>query len=654
MANITTDNINTIAQLAASINDGDYILIYKAGAQAFSKIEKSVFVQAFGAGGINVDDIVNNCTDGGVDKALSAEMGKVLKDNLTIVQSNVQLLLDTLSNLAFTNVPKPTLTPIDWSATPYISVSPSSLSFSAVAGGTSSATFTVNGSNLTGSLSVAVSGSNASLFTVNKSTITANEAASGVTITVTYQPGARGTHSAMITISGGGASQKTISLNGTAASQDVTTYNVIPNLIHLNMNPNGGTVESGGTFSGVISVEDSTLYDLPTSIQVSGTHGTISYNSTTGAFSIPNITSNIEITASAADKPVATPTLTATPSTININGTVDEQTSATFFVQGTNLTDKVSIAFVVPSGTVGWMYTQSIPIANATRGHTCTLYWTPESEVTNAIGKITISSDGATSKEITVNATATAQDQPSLLNVVRGWALSEDKAVMTTKINNGEAVSGETYKWTFPRKLFAANGTTQLDGSGIENNTSYTLPVVNVCYTGFIKIPASATSYLLYVHGIRKPYSASSVTTLMFTSIVFYKLENGVFTPIYAKGTQIVDARHSGEMRLFNIGSDSGFANVKTAIASGNAYVRMSFEMSDANTIVENKTITKISGDPSNAPSTITCGLYACNSTGGNLESIWDASNGYTVVDNPFRYDKDDLLTEQDTGTYTD
>lgn len=304
MANITTDNINTIAQIAASINDGDYILFYKAGAQTFSKIEKSVFFQAFGANGISANDIINNCTDGGADKALSAEMGKVLKDNLTIVQANVQLLLDALANLAFTNVPKPTLTPIEWNAIPSVSVSPSSLSFSAIVGGTGTATFTVNGSNLNGSLSIGISGSNGSLFSVDKSTITANEAASGATIAVTYHPSARGTHSATITISGGGASAKTISLNGTAINQDVATYNVTHNLTNLNMVPDGGTVESGGTFSGTLSVTDSSLYELPASIQVSGTHGTISYNRSTGAFSIQNILSAVEITAAADDKPI--------------------------------------------------------------------------------------------------------------------------------------------------------------------------------------------------------------------------------------------------------------------------------------------------------------------------------------------------------------
>ena len=104
MANITTDNINTIAQLAASINDGDYILIYKAGAQAFSKIEKSVFFNGV-SGGIDKSFIVNNLSTGGSDKVLSAEMGKVL---LTLINR----LWSSLGESAFWDG-KPE---IDWSS----------------------------------------------------------------------------------------------------------------------------------------------------------------------------------------------------------------------------------------------------------------------------------------------------------------------------------------------------------------------------------------------------------------------------------------------------------------------------------------------------------------------------------------------------------
>ena len=55
MANeITTDNINTKAQEVASIGDGDYVYIFKTGAQGFSRIAASHFAQGGSSGGGNV------------------------------------------------------------------------------------------------------------------------------------------------------------------------------------------------------------------------------------------------------------------------------------------------------------------------------------------------------------------------------------------------------------------------------------------------------------------------------------------------------------------------------------------------------------------------------------------------------------------------
>ena len=55
MANITTENINTLAELASSIGDGDYIYIHKAGANTFSRIEKSLFMQGSSQGGGGIE-----------------------------------------------------------------------------------------------------------------------------------------------------------------------------------------------------------------------------------------------------------------------------------------------------------------------------------------------------------------------------------------------------------------------------------------------------------------------------------------------------------------------------------------------------------------------------------------------------------------------
>lgn len=60
MANeITTDNINTKAQEVASIGDGDYVYIFKAGANTFARIEKNLFFQGMAGSSANAGSFVN-------------------------------------------------------------------------------------------------------------------------------------------------------------------------------------------------------------------------------------------------------------------------------------------------------------------------------------------------------------------------------------------------------------------------------------------------------------------------------------------------------------------------------------------------------------------------------------------------------------------
>ena len=108
-------------------------------------------------------------------------------------------------------------------ATPTLSVSPSSLSFSTTAGQTVSKTFTVTGTNLTGNVTLTKTDAN-SAYTISPTTISASAAASGATVTVTYKPTAAGTHSGSITIASSGATSKTVSLNGTATAAALETY----------------------------------------------------------------------------------------------------------------------------------------------------------------------------------------------------------------------------------------------------------------------------------------------------------------------------------------------------------------------------------------------------------------------------------------------
>ena len=108
-------------------------------------------------------------------------------------------------------------------ATPTLTVSPTSLSFSTTTGTAVSKTFTVTGSNLTGNVTLTKTDANGA-YTISPTTITAANAANGVTVTVTYNPSAAGTHTGSITIASSGATSKTVSLSGTATTAALTTY----------------------------------------------------------------------------------------------------------------------------------------------------------------------------------------------------------------------------------------------------------------------------------------------------------------------------------------------------------------------------------------------------------------------------------------------
>ena len=101
--------------------------------------------------------------------------------------------------------------------TPTISVSPSSLSLSATAGGLDTKSVSVSGTNLTGNISMSLSGTNASLFSLNTSSLTS----AGGVVTVAYRPTSAGTHTSTLTLSSSGASSVTVAITGTATNPDV-------------------------------------------------------------------------------------------------------------------------------------------------------------------------------------------------------------------------------------------------------------------------------------------------------------------------------------------------------------------------------------------------------------------------------------------------
>ena len=119
------------------------------------------------------------------------------------------------------------------SATPTLTVSPTSLSFSTTTGTSVSKTFTVTGTNLTGNVTLTKTDANGA-YTISPTTISASAAANGATVTVTYNPSAAGTHTGSITIASSGATSKTVSLSGTATAAALTTYTPVMSAANSN------------------------------------------------------------------------------------------------------------------------------------------------------------------------------------------------------------------------------------------------------------------------------------------------------------------------------------------------------------------------------------------------------------------------------------
>ena len=140
-----------------------------------------------------------------------------------------------------------TILTAQWTHNPELTVSKSSIAFGdKKVSGSYTETFTVSGSYLKGNIGIAVSGTNSAMFTVSSSTLTPSDGSvATTTITVTYSPTTAASHSATITISSTGVSNKTISLTGIGQYQDT--------FIDMLQNTTGYTEGSPHTETGTYS-----------------------------------------------------------------------------------------------------------------------------------------------------------------------------------------------------------------------------------------------------------------------------------------------------------------------------------------------------------------------------------------------------------------
>jgi len=109
--------------------------------------------------------------------------------------------------------------------TPKITVNPTTLTMNTTVGTPKTATFTVTGANLTSNVNLALSGNNA--FSLSTSSISATQAENGVTVTVTYNPSAVGSHEATVTLTSTDADAVTVKLNGSAEAAPLETYSPV-------------------------------------------------------------------------------------------------------------------------------------------------------------------------------------------------------------------------------------------------------------------------------------------------------------------------------------------------------------------------------------------------------------------------------------------
>lgn len=241
-------------------------------------------IYPYGVGGQTASgiDIANDLETSSAVIALSARQGRVLKQAVDTVQSNVQNLHGALANMAFTSA-KPTLSQIDWTGgTFYATINKNLTGCTAtdnttngqiVEGQTLTMTLTADsGFTLTGAtISVTNSKGQSVAYTLNGSTLTV----ANVTGTITVSVVAVGVFSVSL---GSGSS------NIAFASGTVTE------------------VVDGSSWTGTIEATASG-YKLPASITVTmgGTSVTPTYNSTSGEITIANVTGNIVITAVAEE-----------------------------------------------------------------------------------------------------------------------------------------------------------------------------------------------------------------------------------------------------------------------------------------------------------------------------------------------------------------
>ena len=117
---------------------------------------------------------------------------------------------------------------------PSIKVNKTTLNMEAYAGQSSTATFTVKGTELTSAITLTLNDPSG-CFSIDATSVPVSAQEDGKDITVTYAPQASGNHSATITLSNPAADDKVITLNGVATLETYTPEMLTANESYINL-----------------------------------------------------------------------------------------------------------------------------------------------------------------------------------------------------------------------------------------------------------------------------------------------------------------------------------------------------------------------------------------------------------------------------------
>ena len=307
---------------------------------------------------------------------------------------------------------------------PAISANPTSVAFTnCYTSQTYTKTVTVTGSNLQGAVSAAISGTNAAMFSVSPTTIANNNGSASSTVTITYAPTMAGSHSAnlVLTTTGTGANTVTVPITGTATGPTITANptSISFGTVNVGENATQTFTVTGARLEGNISLakSGSNNFSIDKTSITKNSDGsanatvTVTYTPTADATDNGTVTlssqnaDNVTVSLTGTGH-VLNPTINVSPDALTLATYVNEPTTQTFTVTGSDLSKTVYLALQNDDAGVFSLNQSSITanVANGS-GREITVTFSPTT-LGEYTATVRLTSTGAETKYVTLNASA--------------------------------------------------------------------------------------------------------------------------------------------------------------------------------------------------------------------------------------------------------